>query len=527
MAHPARDGYVTVRLLVPLKGEIPSLASLAWRCYVDEKENARTAYVAGRYRPSRHSSDEFWPDDWRNGEFLARIHSGTAYPDFNRSLLKQAQFAANLWKVQVPDDLRQLAQKEAYASTSWVEILGVRVITLSCHDCINQSINTLTRAALVVCNALQVATFYGDRQLQDLLTPMTVQPYIVSQITTQHFDGTVDTVHPLAPVMPFIMTIPPSEIEEERAATHPEGFSAALRAISREYIFSRHTELMAEAADAAFVRGQYAQGLMVAGQASEYLLDTLLLFMMWWEGREPAEAAHDFRDNGNMIMSRVRNLYHPRLGDGWNPNIGVLLEWRDTIARKRNRVIHGGSRVSRDEAKASIDVTRQLREFLISLTAAEGNILRYPPLHAMLCGDELVAQNYSGMREEEFYRDRSQSLWRFQAWTALFHGELGLAPPPSVEQSEVLITRQKSGGTEWWLYDPNTHKAALANPRSINRQMRNEIEGLLPAWPWFDGIRRPYVRLGIMPRPDLQKGAKWQNATQIGPGLDYRSPWLN
>jgi hypothetical protein len=237
----------------------------------------------------------------------------------------------------------------------------------------------------------------------------------------------------------------------------------------------------------------------------------VLLFMMWREGMSPKAAASEFRDADNLVVTRVKERYTPRLGAEWDPFSPQLLGWKEGVADVRNRVIHGGSLVTLNEAARALDVTEQLLAYCIDVTSAANN--RYYPLNEVLSGPA-----------DEFYMHPEDPKHRFRGWIGAFRVALGISPKPSADRADVLLAPLDSGGYEWWLYDADTHKVALANAKTISQGLRREIEGRATD-SMENGIRRRYSRFSIEPRPQTARNSNWINATAAGPGLPINHPF--
>jgi hypothetical protein len=521
--HGPSDGYVVVRMLLPLQEEVGT-AGTVWRAYFSEVQFPRVAYIAGRARELEDADNDPFPVGWRNGEFFIRLHSGKSRSLVKVNLGRQGEFAASLWNTSLAEPWSRFLNRIPDEAVTWAEVIAVRKVTLSCNDCTNSAINLTTRGALVALQSLQKATTFAVfRVPSTLLTPESVQYAVLIQIARHATTGALVDKSEVYPVMPYRMMRrrhleyePP---QEDRAGEIPH----ALRAIAGERIFSRHVELIAEATEAIYFRGQGSQGLMLAAQACEHVLDILLFFMMWWEGLTPKQGATEFESSSG-IFGRVKGSYRKRLGSGWDPDDGILASWRDQVARPRNRVTHGGSVVSLGEAEESLEIARELRTVAATICGQEENASKYPPLRALLLGDEQLGDSARGMSESTFYDDPSHADERFRAWVAMLHGELALANLPSLERAQVLISPLRGGGFDWWLFDPDVHKVVEVDPASLSKKERRELAARNEHF-LRDGIRRQYAKFGVSPVPSPRPGTVWRNAVAHGPGLPWGCPW--
>jgi hypothetical protein len=519
MEHAPRDGFAIVRLLIPVQHKV-DIPGSAWRCFFSENRMPSFAYIDG---PASDIEDakEFLPKDWENGEFLVRLHAGTWDSGFFNDLQKQVDRAGALWGSELDEQAASMIKRGLDHETSWLEVAAIRGVTLDCQDCSAQAVNDTTRGALSVIYAMQLAQIYSADQPVWLTTAETVQAFVPIQLTHCRLSGEVVARTGTYLVMPYAMVSRTHLKFEEPPAESDAKW--VLRSISRGRIFARHFELVAEAAEAVYLRGQPSQALMVSAQACEYLLDTFLLFMMWWDGMKPKDGASEFEASSNLIFARIKASYESRLGASWIPDSGLLARWRDAVVRPRNRVIHGGSRVGMAEAEEALVVARDLRGFLAEICKEPPNAAKYPPLLSLLVGDERLPDRWSGMTERDFYRHPDFPADRFQAWIALFQGELALSTKPKEESAQVLAVANNNGGFEWWLYDPDSHKVAEVDVKSVDRAFKRRIESDMGTL--RQGTRRKYARIGVHPVPRIKPGATWRSAVAHGPGLPWECPW--
>jgi len=527
VTHGPDDGYAVVRLLLPLAASIGE-PGVVLRCFVSEVEFPRRGYISGRAREYENMLGQLFPAQWDNGEFLIRLLDSESRLISSGSLMRQMELSSSLWESAIPDGLEHFIEGIHGYRATLAEVVAVRKISLTCSECANLAVNVATRASLDALYSLQVAYSYSANDPIPILTAETIQPVVMMQLSKFDLDGTLIELEDLRPVIPHIMISRKHQTLTRSSSTDFSTETAgALRAVSGRRIFSRHIELVAESAELIYAQGKSSLGLMAAAQSCEYLLDSILFFLMWWDGLTPKDGASQFESTNNQIASRVKELYGSRLGHRWTPASGVLLRWKNDVARARNRVIHGGSEATLGEAEDALQTARDLRSFVADICALPDNLLKYPPLHALLVGDEMLPDNWAAMTEAEFYEFPGYPAERFRAWVALAQGELSLSIEASTDRAQVLISQMKGGsGFEWFLFDADAHKVVLVDPTSIKKAERRRIEqknrDLLR-----EGIHARYAKLGLSPLPKPHPDATWRNASTHGPGLPYASPWLN
>jgi hypothetical protein len=108
--------------------------------------------------------------------------------------------------------------------------------------------------------------------------------------------------------------------------------------------------------------GNYRGTVMSAHSASEVLMDTALMAMLFEEGKTPEVSGSIF---DKPLKSRLLTEYHERLGGSWTPQgSNAVAEWLRDVLSMRHRVAHAGYIPSSKEAEAAREAHYGLGRYL-------------------------------------------------------------------------------------------------------------------------------------------------------------------
>ncbi|MEV0949685.1 hypothetical protein [Promicromonospora sp. NPDC050249] len=235
--------------------------------------------------------------------------------------------------------------------------------------------------------------------------------------------------------------------------------------------FSSYADLVREA-NVAFSRdGSYRSTVLFSATACEVLFDELLSHLMWEEVHRPESAAEIF-DSLESISKRVKTQYHERLGGVWSLDAeGPVNRWWTDVATLRNRVVHGGYGPTLNEARAAIDATQSLVEFMGDRVASK--LKKYPRTAMILSGQiGLERRGKWSRRMRDLVESKTEVPWRetFARWRSAMQrarvdGRLGGAP--SAVDSPVLLVVRTSGSDQWVVHDARSGAAAVVDSTSV------------------------------------------------------------
>jgi len=143
-------------------------------------------------------------------------------------------------------------------------------------------------------------------------------------------------------------------------------------------------ELNADAQTALHQYGDFRSAVMLAFTVSEVLLDATLMAMAWEDGIPPEQAARLF---SNQLMTRVRTLYHVRLGGNWDTRSGgsPVGRWHTACVLLRHRVAHAGFEPDRELAEEALNAYTGLQKHVFDRFTA--SIPKYPVSTCLLVGE--------------------------------------------------------------------------------------------------------------------------------------------
>jgi hypothetical protein len=139
-------------------------------------------------------------------------------------------------------------------------------------------------------------------------------------------------------------------------------------------------QLQADLNTAFYQEGNSRSTVLFAYSASEVLLDTALMGMLYEEGRSPEEAVTVYE---KPLKTRILTEYHDRIGGSWtSKGSHPVAIWMQDSLVLRHRVAHAGYLPSVDEAEkartAYFSLGRHLRDRLAV------NVKKYPMTSSML-----------------------------------------------------------------------------------------------------------------------------------------------
>ncbi|HEY6315851.1 MAG TPA: hypothetical protein VIY52_34290 [Streptosporangiaceae bacterium] len=138
--------------------------------------------------------------------------------------------------------------------------------------------------------------------------------------------------------------------------------------------------LQRELNNALFHTGSFRAVLMFAHSASEMLLDTALMAILFEEGKTAQEAVASF---GKPLKTRMLTEYHDRLGGAWTPHgSNAVAAWLRDVLLVRHRVVHAGYVPHYEEARVAREAHFSLGNHLRDRLAARAR--RYPFTTGML-----------------------------------------------------------------------------------------------------------------------------------------------
>jgi hypothetical protein len=126
--------------------------------------------------------------------------------------------------------------------------------------------------------------------------------------------------------------------------------------------------------------GNFRATVIFAHSASEVLMDTAILGMLFEEGRSPEEGSRIF---DKPLKTRILTEFHERVGGSWNATgTKPVARWLRDLLQVRHRVAHAGYAPSYDEARVARDAHFDLGVHLRDRLAVR--LRKYPLTAGML-----------------------------------------------------------------------------------------------------------------------------------------------
>lgn len=128
--------------------------------------------------------------------------------------------------------------------------------------------------------------------------------------------------------------------------------------------------------------GRSDESIVQSAIAAEVLFGLLLGFMLWESQVDKDDAAQIL---GRPLVPKLRSEFSGRLGGSWNLDKGTLGSWTRDVAQVRNMHVHGGYRVTGDEAFVAMESVRALRKFVSDRLFEKRN--NFPKTALIILGD--------------------------------------------------------------------------------------------------------------------------------------------
>jgi hypothetical protein len=250
--------------------------------------------------------------------------------------------------------------------------------------------------------------------------------------------------------------------------------------------FSAYLDLDREA-DVSFRRqGDYRLAALLAGVASESLLDDLLMHLMWEEAMTPEEAAGQWTEG---LDGRVKRLYASRIGGRWDlSGSSPIAEWSKKVAELRNRVVHGAYVPTFAESGAALSAVHNLVRYLCDCLSSDRVIRLYPRTCFALVGPPgLERRGVEGRHIQDSLTRPEEPPWddTFARWKAALQrirrDRLAAPRLPSEDGAYLLAVVAPDGELRWCLHDRRVSMAAAVEVQEsdIPEPTRQELDRLV------------------------------------------------
>lgn len=240
---------------------------------------------------------------------------------------------------------------------------------------------------------------------------------------------------------------------------------------SPPHAFSSFVDLTREARLASDTRGDQRTAAIMAGAASEALLDTVLLHMMWEESADPVDVARTFEDRRQGLTSRVTRELAKRVGGSWDlTKDHAYREWHEACYGLRNRAVHGAYFPTPQETHRSIQAVEGMLAKIGQSLRDPARRQRYPRTLILIASPDKLRQEglWTGaVRKVALSADEPNWAHSFGAWVRAVETQravqAGTAPKPDAHQAKLLYIVQPDAGSRWVLHDHEAGMACLAS----------------------------------------------------------------
>lgn len=273
----------------------------------------------------------------------------------------------------------------------------------------------------------------------------------------------------------FVGSEEPIALDKLASAVHPD-ITMGARVINPTLDTYREASL-------AYRRGETISASILFASSVEVFLDTLLLYLMWEEGKRPEEAyevmfstkmceCNDCKAKMTTTLDRVNGgLYSSRIDGDWSKKSELMTKWR-SLAELRNRVVHTGHepdiRVLDEQVKIVPRIQTIVTDYLV------GAVDRYPLTAYFFAGQDGLERrglssdlnNYIDVDEFKPNSLSEQFLnWKYEV-ERLGSGKLKKSKD---EICRLAYLIHPSGQKKWILYDPELRLFRIINDQEIDK----------------------------------------------------------
>lgn len=386
-------------------------------------------------------------------------------------------------------------------------------VAVVCADFSEDSIDAAFSVAVEAVQSIQRAFYLASRAPLTFVTQENVSPFILmgKREATGPENGWPEDLDVYIPNPASAHAFTELELTEPQI----EAFFAVLSG-GEKAPFLPFAELVADGRHALFRRGDYRGAAFLLYSASEVLLDTLLLHMLWEEKRRPEDVARDYFPETAGFATRLARHYHDRLRGNWTTKgYGNVAVWHRDLVTLRHRVVHAGYRPTRDEGYSAYDAYLKLEEFLVERVTHRRFIERYPRTALALRGRPGLEWRGRWMDWlNDLLNDPDEPLWQetFGRWRGVVNAMRGDAQPLPVRPDDLasVLVMDAEGREGWWLHDTVNRLVRPCETPSMGVDQRAI----------FDTVRQEFL---LDANPEDRASVVWVGgATKPLPGTNWR-----
>lgn len=312
---------------------------------------------------------------------------------------------------------------------------------------------------------------------EDILSngsPIAEDPNIEQTLLMLHPDGD-----------PFIYTGDPLEMDRLGSAVHFD-ITTGAEVINATLDTYREASL-------AHRRGEVLSASILFASSIEVFLDSLLLYLLWEEGRRPEEAfeimyqtkmcaCEDCKARMTTTLDRVMGgLYETRIGGDWSKKSKLMTLWRE-IAELRNKVVHTGIEPELTSVDRIAQIVPQVQTILTDYLVSA--IEKYPLAAYFMAGqDGLERRGLSSNLNDYIHEDEFKPVslstpflnWKFEV-EKFTSKKLRTTTD---DQCQLAFVIHPSGKKRWILYNNHLKIFRLIQDQIIKKGTKQILSDLI------------------------------------------------
>lgn len=246
-------------------------------------------------------------------------------------------------------------------------------------------------------------------------------------------------------------------------------------------------------ASLAYRRGEMISASILFASSIEIFLDTLLMYLLWEDGKRPAEAyeimyetkmcsCDECKVKVSTTLDRVLNgLYASRIGGDWSKNSQLMKLWRE-VAELRNKAVHSGIEPEVKSVTRLMEIVPRIQKILTDYLVSA--IKSYPLTAYFFAGqDGLQRRGLSSNLNDYIPIDTPKPVslslffvnWKLEV-EKLNSKKLRKTTDNKCKLAFVI---HLSGRREWIIYDRTLRIFRIINKQNISAEAQNQIDSLI------------------------------------------------
>lgn len=394
--------------------------------------------------------------------------------------------------------------------------------------------------ALSVLRSYLKSYYVVDRETIELPSRMNLPSIIMVHKEDISSDGSTITENPNIEQSvlllhsqsdPFLYYGEPLSINTLASAIHPDVIMGA-DAMNATLDTYREASL-------AYRRGELLSASILFASSVEVFLDSLLLYLLWEEGRRPEEAfeimyqtkmcpCEDCKSKITTTLDRVvGGLYEARIGGDWSKSSELMKLWRE-IAELRNKVAHTGIEPEVTAVDRLAKIVPRIQVILTNYLVSA--IDKYPLAAYFMAGqDGLERRGLSSNLDDYVPQDELKPVslsklflnWKFE----IERQNSKKLRKTTDDRCRLAFIIHPSGQNRWILYDDQLRVFRLIGDQDIKEGTRQALDEIITQAGEYESPQTIIVDVGDI-KPDV-KSAKilWHPMYLLSSSLHSIDRW--